>query len=429
MLGYSAVFFRIKIKTIMGFITLLLYFFSDIIWKSADTFIYQEAFRIHGINIIPDSWRDVAFKIMVIFLGLISSYWVRIFTDKVFKTKIFKNIFISLEVIFLQILVFYFYEKLHITRAEGIIFVLIHGIVLMRSIQGKIERTFFNFREFLSNNLPVFFDNGYFLRSDTHSGAEGTWMGSPELTSKMTYFIFLYTFGKIINYYVYGVDVFLDLPINPSLLPVLDSVPPSFYINAQYPQWKIFLSTFFWGLIFIIKYMSISLVVESSYIIFGYNLKSTFDYKFNSKSFSSYFTSTMPMHSDFIKESFIFPAIEFAMPFFKKRILFYFIIFLSVIFGGMCFNLIKFSFLFTRFGLWELVIKTLLNDLIYFSVLAGLVLLIRPPRKQGWFFSAGLNILFIYLHGVLLLIKVNYFVIPSYEKWKLILYLIGIRAG
>lgn len=429
MLGYSAVFFRIKIKTIMGFITILLYFFSDIIWRSADTFIYREAFRIHGINIIPDTWRDVAFKIIVIVLGLLSSYGVRIVVDKFIKEKIVKNIFISLEVISLQILVFYFYEKLHITRAEGIVFVLIHGIVLMRSIQGKIERKFSNLKEFISNNLPVFFDNGYFLRSDTHSGAEGTWMGSAELTKKMTYFIFLYSLGKVINYYVYGVDILLDQPINPSLLPVLDSVPPSFYISANYPQWKIFLSTFFWGLIFIIKYMSISLVVESSYIIFGYNLKSTFDYKFNSKSFSSYFTSTMPMHSDFIKESFIFPAIEYSMPYFKNRIVFFSIIFLSVIFGGLCFNLIKFSFLFARFGLWELLTKTLFNDLIYFSVLAALILLIRPAKRQHWIFTIGLNIFFIYLHGLLLLIKVNYFILPGYEKWKLFLYLIGIKVG
>ena len=307
---------------------------------------------------------------------------------------------------------------------------LITSTLLIRSLFLSYDDDKGNLWDLVKKITPPVFDNGYFLR---HTFNEPFTNPSPsilntQITYKLVHFILLYSFGIILNKLFFADISNTYNLISFNSLPNLELNSPQLLIQMNASRISLTISIFLKGLIFILNIMSLSLVVESAYLIFGYNIKEHFSYKFQSESFSQFFSQTMPMHSDLLKNVFIYPGFNFFIKYTKSRFIMYLGVFFIIFLIGFGINVIKFLSFKGNFDLGFGIYRIFLTDLISYLVISFSIILFKAKSHIGLFIKVVLNLLFIFLLGIVVYIRFKSLTVDLDDKLNLLIYaILGLR--
>ncbi len=414
---------KVSLKYMIYISTVILYLFSDLIWQNTDPQL--EINKINFFQVFENI--SIVNSIISNTLAIIGAVTLCYLIKKLFIflkfEKIISNLLFTMVMLFLSHLVFFHTGKIiGYSEYALITFYLLFCLFAFRSMNADLQEGF-NALDFIKKTIPPFFDNGWFVRTLNYQ-IDGTInLKSKKITMKLVLFILIYLSGKIAKAIFYE-----NFNGKHEMLNILDfsQVPINFLIGIQYSKLKILFGFFLQGWVFISLALSITLLVESVYIAFGYTLKSEFNYQFKSRSFSQYLNSVLPMQTEFIKEFFLFPFIEKFIFLFSRRKLFFLMTYFSILFAGSSLHFIRNFYLFGAYSYQEVLIRSVQNDFFYFTLITIAVFVFRKIKTKRFQYVLALNIFFITFHGFLIFLKRNFMFVSDTEKFKILGYLVGI---
>jgi hypothetical protein len=273
---------------------------------------------------------------------------------------------------------------------------------------------------FIKKISPPIFDNSYFLRhSINKSPSELTpTISHTAITKKTIHFLIFYSLGFILNKIFFSNDEIILLKV-----PNLELTSPNLIVELGKSRFLLAISIFLKGLLFILNTMSLTLFLESAYIIFGYEIKEHFKFKFQSNSFSEFFSNIMPMHSDLLKSVFIFPGFKYFSKYTNSRALIYIGIFIVIFLVGFGINVMKFLSFQGNFNLTAGIFKLLLTDIISYLIIVVCILLFKANLTVKLFPRILLNLLFVFILGVVTYVRFKSLTVPLTDKLNLLSYI------
>lgn len=424
-IGFIFIFFKIPLKLVTSPVTtLFFYLLSDNAFKHTDSYLFLAekklnlGFTLNTLNLVLD-------KIFGIFFAIVFSFILVKILSKMKLNEIWRNGLLLMTIVFSLPIIHLGSIIPLLSKNFSYIFFSVFCIYVVRATQlpeSKLE-TFFIF---LKETTPPFFDNGYFVRHSSKEKTTFPQISSTAITRKLTYFLAIFIFGTVVSKYLFASDFWMIEVSGKSLLPNLNLYSLQFHISHQTPKQLLALCIFFKGLLFITNILSISLISEAAYLIFGYDINAQFSWKFQSKGFAEFYTQTIPMHADYLKNAYIFPISRYLSKYTNSKPIIYAGIIFSVLFGSSLLNVMKFLMLSNSSDFIFPLINTIKSEIACYTLIALVIFLFRANRRLPQFAIILQNLFFVFVLGVVLLLRLQSGEYGLNEKILFFRYLLGV---
>lgn len=408
-------FFKISKEKFLAPITILLLITSNLAWETIDHrgLINRPA--------IFDAYFPIYFtdKVILNFGALTVSFIILCLANLLFKkiqiSILHKNIFI---LILLALIWGYVWSEKSSLFYFMMTTTLLVTTFLIRHMQLSLKPDTGLLKSF-HTIVPPFFDYVWSIKTISNK-ISATKQPAADFTifKKLIEFFLLFYGEKILESVFYTNSILNGL----FRVPYIQGLPPQIVLELLstnvFSKFELVVSLMMVSLYFIGRLLSILLALEAGYLLYGFELRSEFKFFRLNMSFSQYINSILYPIVNLHKDLLIYPWLISKKKF--SKISFYSYTAFSVVIFSIFFHTFTEFDVIHKIGFYDFFIKNAVNCLIYTSLLMFAIYLFRRVPFKSMVLLLGMNVLYVFIHGCLIYIRLNFLYTDTFEKLKVL---------